>query len=167
LYDLTAFFFSKFQSHTVWLRLESGALKQRAWSAPVYDQAHHGEKPMLFRQKKESSAPQEKATLSKNIVAGLWKGADRDGTETYRFSLDRVDEQGKIRRTFRVEHLLQLPAAFLKLARAFREAPGVDAAVQSELARLAACISYALQSDGAKGPVREETQASNGRIFGS
>src|SRR5262249_35006276 len=117
---------------------------------------------MLFRKKKrESNAPQEKAALSKNIAAGIWRGADRDGTETYRFSLDRVDEQGKIRRTFRIEHLLQLPTAFLKLARAFSEVPGVDAAVQSELSRLAACISYALQSDGANGPVREETQASN------
>ena len=149
------------------LRLQSGALKNLLGPPQVYDQADHGAKPMFFAKKKrESNAPQEKTALTESIAVGVWRGKDRNGSESYRFSLDRIDDQGVIRRTFRPEHLCQMPEAFLKLAKAFADAPGVDAAVQTELARLATCIEFALHSDTVNGSVKEGTQT-NGRIFGS
>jgi hypothetical protein len=112
----------------------------------------------------ESRKPEETAVFQ-SVAVGLWSSTDANGRYSLRFDLSRKDAEGRIRRTFRPEHLLELPYAIASVARAFSQAPKLSEELRRELAHLASVLDKALASAAGNGGTNDQASPSD-RVFG-
>ena len=89
--------------------------------------------------------------LTDHVVCNLWL-AD-DGSQRMHWSISRGDRYDATRsyRTFRPEHLLEVPEVIRRLAEGFAKHPTISAELQAEFRNLAALLTEVvdlLQDDG-------------------
>jgi len=116
--------------------------------------------------KRQSREPNETARLTPSVEAVLWTGKSESGQLSIAFGLNRIDDQGNQRRTFRPEHLPQLAEAIAALAISFGQAKGIDRMVGDELSELGRAIDKALEVRKANGQTTTPPDDSQGRLLG-
>ncbi len=116
--------------------------------------------------KRQSREPNETARLTPSVEAVLWKGEGESGQLRIAFGLNRIDDQGNQRRTFRPEHLPQLAEAIATLAVSFSQAKGIDRLVGEELSELGQSLVRALEMRKANGQTISSADDSHGKLLG-
>ncbi|MFO0915939.1 MAG: hypothetical protein U0795_23470 [Pirellulales bacterium] len=116
--------------------------------------------------KRQSREPNETARLTPNVEAVLWTGKSETGQLSVAFGLNRVDEQGNQRRTFRPEHLPQLAEAIAVLAISLGQAKGIDRVVGEELSELGRAIGKAMEVQKANGPATTIADDASDKLLG-
>jgi hypothetical protein len=121
----------------------------------------------LFQSKKrQSREPDETARLTQSVEAVVWTGKGEHGQLSIAFGLNRLDEQGNQRRTFRPEHLPELAEAIAVLAIHFGKAKGMDRVVGDELSKLGASIIRVIESKRANGSAEDNAEAVSAKLLG-
>jgi hypothetical protein len=119
-----------------------------------------------MKNKRQSSEPTETAAVTKNVVAALWGSQDAQGRPSFRWSLSRIDNDGTtIRRTFKVEHVLQIPEAVRVLAKSFAQIDTLDEAQRTELSRLATLMEKAIEQLRPNGLAAEGKSTTSLRVL--
>lgn len=116
--------------------------------------------------RRQPRKPSETARLTPSVQAVLWTGKSESGQLNISFGLDRIDNQGNQRRTFRPEHLPQLAEAIATLAISFSKAKGIDRMVGDELSELGQAIIRALEVRKANGHTTTPTDDVQDKLLG-
>jgi hypothetical protein len=121
---------------------------------------------MVFGKKKQEAREPDETAVFADIAVGLWSSLDANGRYAIRFSLSRRDDDGKIRRTFRPEHLEQFPYAIAGLAKALAQASRLPQALRNELSQLASVMEKAIELAKSNGLAAESDAPERSQVFG-